>query len=155
MWRAPSNKSGLTLMGYTTTFTGELKFTHEPSVKQIVKLKSMFSEDCRDHPDWNAPHLSYIDLEFNDDYSGIRWNGAEKTYDMDHLVNVVICEMIKEFPEFGLTGTLHAQGEDAEDRWQLVIGDDGFAKRIKVQIVGTKVECPNCEHKFYIEEHKS
>lgn len=138
-------------MGYTTTFTGELKFTHEPSVKQIAKLDSMFGEDCREHKEWNAPGLYYIDLEHNDDYSGIRWNGAEKTYDLDGLVNVVIREMRKEFPEFGLSGTLIAQGEIADDRWQLVIGDDGLAKKVAVHIVGTKVQCPNCEHKFYIE----
>ena len=142
-------------MGYTTTFTGELKFTHEPSVKQIAKLDSMFGEDCREHPEWNARDLYYIDLEHNDDYSGIRWNGAEKTYDMTDLVNVVIREMRKEFPEFGLTGTLLAQGEDAEDRWQLVIGDDGFAKCIKVQIIGTRAQCPRCEHKFFIEKSQS
>jgi hypothetical protein len=138
-------------MGYTTQFNGELKFAHEPSVKQIAKLDSMFGKDCRSHKEWDAAGLYYIDLELNDDYTGIRWNGAEKTYDMDKLVNVVIREMRKEFPEFALTGSLIAQGEDVDDRWQLVIGEDGFAQRVKIQITGTKIQCPNCDHKFYVE----
>jgi hypothetical protein len=140
-------------MGYTTTFTGSLLFTSEPTAKQLAKLNSMFGEDCRDHKEWETgTGLYYVDLKLTDEFTGIEWNGAEKTYDLDKLVNVVIREMRKEFPEFGLTGTLLAQGEDAEDRWQLVIGDDGLAQRIKVQIVGTKVKCPSCEHSFFIEQ---
>lgn len=139
-------------MGYTTTFTGSLKFTSEPTAKQLAKLDSMLGEDCRRHPEWEtARGLYHVDLEITDDYMGIQWNGAEKTYDLDAIVNVILHEMRKEFPDFGLTGYLMAQGEDVDDRWQLVI-EDGIAKRVKVQIVGTKVQCPNCDHKFYLED---
>lgn len=139
-------------MGYTTRFDGELKFTNEPTAKQLAKLNSMFGEDCRDHPEWGRLDLYYVDLELTDDFTGVRHSGAEKTYDFEQLVNVVIKVMREEFPDFGLTGTLMAQGEDVDDRWQLVIGDDGLAKRVKIQIVGTKIECPRCDHKFYLED---
>lgn len=139
-------------MGYSTSFTGSLKFASEPTTKQLAKLNAMFGEDCRDHPEWNAKGLYYVDLKLTEDFTGIEWNGAEKTYELDKIINVVIGEMRKEFPGFSLIGTLFAQGEDADDRWQLVVGDDSIARRIKVQIVGTKVECPRCEHKFYLED---
>lgn len=143
-------------MGYSTSFTGSLQFTADPTTKQLAKLKSMFGEDCRDHKEWEGcSGLSYVDLQLTDDFTGIEWSGAEKTYELDKVVSVVVREMRKEFPEFGLRGALFAQGEDAEDRWQLAIGDDGLARRVAVQIVGTKVVCPNCEHKFFIEENKS
>lgn len=138
-------------MGYSTRFDGELKFTSDLTAKALAKLNAMMGEDCRDHKDWNAHDLYYIDLELTKDFSALKWNGAEKTYDLDKLVNVVIREMRKEFPDFGLTGSLLAQGEEAEDRWALVIGEDGFASKQKIAITGTRVRCPNCEHKFILE----
>lgn len=139
-------------MGYNTIFKGELKFTSEPTAKQLSKLNSMFGEDCREHPEWGRKDLSYIDLLITDDFTGIRWDdGTEKTYNLEQIVNVVLFQMRKEYPDFGLSGFLSAQGEDAEDRWDLFIGDDGFAHKRMVPIPGTKVQCPSCDHRFYVE----
>jgi hypothetical protein len=142
-------------MGYSTRFDGELKFTADPSAKALAKLNQMFGEDCRDHPEWNAHDLYYVDLELTEDFSGLKWNGAEKTYDLDKLVNVVIREMRKDFPDFGLSGSLLAQGEEAEDRWALVIGEDGWASKQTIATTGQRVKCPNCEHKFLLEAPRS
>lgn len=137
-------------MGYSTQFKGELKFKSELTATQLAKVKSMCGEDCRDHPEWNAPYY-YIDLELTDDFSGLRWNGAEKTYDLDKLVNVVTAEMRKEWPDFALTGELHAQGDEMEDRWVLKINEDGIAERKDVVVAGERVTCPHCEQKFILE----
>jgi len=140
-------------MGYTTRFTGELKFTHEISVPQLKKLQSMFGEDCRDHPDWgDSQGLYYVDFEMTKDYTGLQHSGAEKSYDAERQVNVILLEMRKEWPEFGLSGQLLAQGEDMEDRWALVIEADGMAHRRKIAITGKRVKCPDCGHKFIVEE---
>jgi hypothetical protein len=111
----------------------------------------MLGEDCREHPEWDTKgeRLYYIDL--TKDFSGIEWNGAEKTYDLDKLTNVVIREMRKKYPDFGLSGALAAQGEDVEDRWALVIGKDGFAQKQMVPIVGQKIRCPHCDEDFILE----
>ena len=138
-------------MGYSTTFKGDLKFTKELTASQLAHLKTFMGEDCRDHPEWDAKDLYYIDLELNDDFTGIRWNGAEKTYAMTDLVNVIIIEMRKKWPDFGLTGTFSAQGEDAEDRWTLSI-KDGAAMKTKVPIVGQRITCPKCESTFILED---
>lgn len=139
-------------MGYSTTFKGELKFTTEPTAKQLAALKQMLGEDCRDHPEWGAKDLYYIDLAFLDDFSGLMWDGAEKTYDLDKTVNVVINVMRQQWPEFGLAGMLSAQGESFDDRWVLVIGENGFAEKRDVVITGQTVTCPHCETKFILEE---
>lgn len=139
-------------MGYTTKFKGDLKFTKELAATQLAHLKKMLGEDCREHPEWDAKNLYYIDLELNDDFSGLRWNGTEKTYSMEKLVNLVILEMRKKWPDFGLTGIFSAQGEDVEDRWTLSIGEDGMAKKTKVPIVGQKIVCPHCEETFILED---
>ena len=137
-------------MGCTTQFKGRLSFVTEPTVKQLAMLKSMFGEDCRNHPEWDAKGLYYIDLELTEDFSGIRWDGSEKTYDLDKLVNVVLAEMQKQWPEFGLTGALIAQGEEIEDRWSLTIGNDGKAHKIPLVVTGRIVTCPNCDERFEI-----
>jgi hypothetical protein len=139
-------------MGYRTEFKGELKFKDEPTREQLAFIAEMCGEDCRKHPEWKAlDDVTYMDIELLPDFSGIRWNGAEKTYSMDKVVEVMVMELRKRWPEFELTGRLFAQGEEADDRWELVIDEDGMPKRVKTPPTGTKVVCPACEHSFYLE----
>ena len=138
------------MMGYSTDFTGELKFTTDLTGKQLAKIKSFLGEDCRDHPEWNAKELTYIDLELTEDFSGIQWDGSEKTYELAEKINLIISQMKKDYPEFGLSGSLLAQGEDMNDRYSIVI-ENGFAKEKKIIITGKKVKCPHCDEEFIIE----
>lgn len=135
-------------MGYSTDFKGELRFVKELTAIQLVAVKAMLGEDCREHPEWNAEDLYYIDLELSEDFGGVKWNGAEKTYGLEGCVNVVLRQMRAKWPDFALTGQLAAQGEDAEDRWALVIGADGLAHRQKVALTGAIITCPYCEKRF-------
>jgi hypothetical protein len=141
-------------MGYDTRFTGTLKFSAPITVQMLAKLNTMFGEDARkvsDLPDGDREY-GYIDLVVSKDFSGIEWDsGTEKTYYLEKSVNVVLREMRKEWPEFGLTGQLMAQGEDMEGRWALVMEDDGMAHKRKVAITGQRVKCPDCGHKFILE----
>jgi hypothetical protein len=138
-------------MGYTTTFKGELKFTKELTGKQLAKVKSFFGEDCREHPEWGIADGGYIDLEFNDDLTGIQWDSAtEKNRGMLDHINLIIREMKKDIPGFGLDGIMMAQGEDAEDRWSISIVK-GLAVRTDIVIKGQKVKCPDCGHSFFLE----
>lgn len=143
-------------MGYTTRFSGTLSFTKEVTVRQLVKLKSFFGEDCREHPEWSPDkYTAYIDLRITEDLEGIEWDDeTEKNSGMVDAVNIIIREMRKEWPDFGLTGSFIAQGEDLDDRWALVIGEDGFAHEEKLVVAGKKVECPHCHRKFIVEEAK-
>jgi len=138
-------------MGYHTEFKGELKFTKELTASQLAKLNSMFGEDCREHPEWESRDLHYIDLEFNEDFSGIRWDGGEKTYSMDGIVNLILREMRRKYPNFGLKGKFVAQGEDIEDRWELVI-EKGQAVRRILTLEGKVITCPHCAQRFEYEE---
>jgi len=137
-------------MGYTTEFSGELIFTPELTGKQLAKIKSFFGEDCREHSDWYADG-SYIDLEFNEDFSGIQWDSAtEKNNGMVSHINLIMTEMRKEIPEFSLSGTMIAQGESLEDRWLIKI-ENGIAIKKEIEIKGTKTTCPHCGEDFIIE----
>ena len=141
-----------TMMGYSTNFNGELKFTREATALQLAALNAMLGEDCRDHPEWNALGLYAIDLELNNQFDGLRWDGSEKTYDLDKLVNVVLRVMREKWPDFGLTGQLQAQGKEFGDRWALVIGTDGWAAKVKYAPSGKTVRCPHCAETFSLED---
>lgn len=142
-------------MGYSTDFVGELKFKNELTASQLAKVKSFLGEDWRDHPEWVCPtpkaYVNYIDLELLDDFSGIKWNGAEKTSGMVESVNLIVSETQKLWPDFGLIGKLAAQGEEVTDRWELFIGEDGLAYRRDIPLVGQKVRCPHCDEEFILE----
>jgi len=137
-------------MGYNTNFTGELKFTKELTASQLAKLKTFLGEDCRDHPEWGDTSLTYIDLDFNDDFTGLTWDGSEKTYDLTEKVNLLIEQMRKDVPDFNLDGILLAQGEEFEDRWLLKM-ENGKAYERKVKLNGTKTKCPHCGETFILE----
>jgi hypothetical protein len=141
-------------MGYNTTFKGSLTFKHELSVPQLARLQEFFGEDCRDHKEWDAgKEAGYIDLRMSKGYTGIEWDDeTEKTYGLTDSVNVIIREMRKELPEFGLEGQLVAQGEEIDDRWHLIIGDDGWAHKQDVVVFGDRVTCPHCGERFIAEE---
>lgn len=116
-------------IGYHTEFKGSLLFNTKLTETQLSSIKQILREDCRDHPEWGAMDLTYIDLALLPDNSGIQWDGSEKTCRMPELVNVVITQMRREFPDFGLSGVMTAQGSDVGDLWELYILDDGFAKK--------------------------
>ena len=135
-------------MGYFTDYKGELKFTQPLTDAQIADLNTMLGEFCPDHPEWNVPHIRSIDLKFTKDGSGLTWNGAEKTADLNQVVEFVLDVMHTEYPDFGLTGKILAQGEDINDRWQLYL-EAGAVKTRDLAIEGKEIECPHC-HKMFI-----
>lgn len=117
-------------MGYSTDFTGDVKFTCKMTPEMVDHLNVICGEDVRDHPDWKVPQdkygpaFYYIDIEINDDGSGVRWNGSEKSYSMEKQVQFIIDWMKEKYPEFGLIGVMEAQGEDVGDHWFLVADND-------------------------------
>lgn len=135
-------------MGYHTDFSGTLKFTHPLTDEQKAYLSTILGEWCLNHPEWNVPHLRHgVDLELLEDESGLKWNRAEKTYDLDQIVALVLRLMREKFPEFGLRGKLIAQGEAIDDRWQLYI-ENGEVMTRDLAIEGKEIECPHCHRKF-------
>jgi len=129
-------------MGYTTKFTGCLKFAEPISVEQLAQLESMLDEDVRDHPEWQKQgedeYTTYIDLALvkgEDGPVGLEWNGAEKTYGMVNAVNIITRVMRQKWPTFRLTGELLARGEDFSDNWTLRMNDDGIAHKAITPVV--------------------
>lgn len=141
-------------MGYSTDFKGELKFSKELTASQLNKIKSFLGEDTRSHPEWGGEcgvyDGYYIDLQLLDDFSGLKWDGAEKTYSMVDAINLIIKNMCKDIPEFTFIGELIAQGEEFDDRWKIII-KDGRAVKKDIIMDGKKVACPHCDEIFILE----
>lgn len=114
-------------MGYSTKFEGVLEFKIPLRLEQHLKLEKILGEDVREHPEWNVPEnlwMTYIDLETTKDLSGLKWTGDEKTYGMEHAIALVIRLMKEDFPEFGLSGSMFAQGEEAGDVYYIHVKKD-------------------------------
>lgn len=145
-------------MGYSTSFEGVLKFGRELTASQLAYLTTLLDKDGRglmSEEDLvtyrnNKEFWVWTDLKITDDFSGVEWNGAEKTYNLEGAVNFITRKMREKYPDFKLTGEMTAQGEDFDDIWRLVM-EDGIAKRENVVLTGTKVECPACGYHFRVE----
>lgn len=127
-------------MGYHTEFRGVLHFTTKLTAPQQAAIQQILGEDCRNHPEWDASDLTRIDLVLLVDGNGISWDGSECTTDMPEKVNVVIREMQKQYPDFGLSGVMTAQGSDVGDIWELYIGEDGFARKRELMITSKSLD---------------
>ena len=139
-------------MGYTTVFSGELKFVAPLTAPELAFINTFLGADPRENKEWNADHeMGYIDLQLTKDFSGIKWDGSEKNRGMVEAVNLIIEQMKKIKPDFALSGAMQAQGEDMGDRWNLVI-DGGIAKRVETPPPGEKIKCPRCDKYFFYEK---
>ena len=130
-------------MGYTTQFSGILKFTNPLTAEEELALQPLMGEDTdslkkNDAIDFVMPEGwrgGYIQLEIAKDKSGLQWDGSEKFYNAVETVNSVIMTMQKKFPDFGLKGGLIAQGEGVGDVWKLLIKDGkAIGEDIKIEI---------------------
>jgi hypothetical protein len=143
-------------MGYSTEFTGVLKFTKELTIPQLRKLQSFCGADVRNHPEWiKNPNQSYyyIQYEVTKELDGLQWDGGEKfSYPVETL-NLIIDNMRAEWPDFGLEGELVAQGEDTTDRWWLRI-KKGKAVQVNMPKLTDLYECPKCECTFSLKDAK-
>lgn len=124
-------------MGYSTDFVGQLKFTCDMTPPMLERLCAVCGEDTRDHPEWRNVSKSdwkfyHIDIDLNQDSTGIEWNGTEKSYSMEKQVQFVIDHMQEAYPDFGLIGAMEAQGEEVSDHWFLV-ADGDRATRVEAE----------------------
>lgn len=135
-------------MGYNIGYTGELKFNRELTGSELAKVKKWLREDIRDHEMRTAVPGYYVDLELLDDFSGLKWNGSEKSGEMHYIVNFLIDEVRSDgVPDFGLSGTMDAQGEEVGDVWRLEFDEEGVAHRREITVLSGSV-CPECGHEF-------
>ena len=124
-------------MGYSTEFTGQLRFKNTVTNTHLGKLNSILGKDIRDLGYDNSIYENgkygsywyHIDLKITDDFSGIEWNKCEKTSELEHVVNWVSA-LMRIDSDFELEGEMHAQGEEYEDRWRLVM-KDGLALKVE------------------------
>jgi len=131
-------------MGYSTIFNGELKFKNELTARQLASISYMINDDNSD---------CYIDLKISSDFTGLEWDGSEKTYGMVESVNMIISQMNDLYPlvDFGLTGSFLTQGGEVGDCWSLVM-DEGIAKKVESLKPDDLINCPHCGKGFTLND---
>ncbi len=134
-------------MGYNTKFSGVLQFLPDVPIGAVKLLHDLIGEPGETiTPSGYGAH--YIDIVIADDLTGIKWDEeCEKTYGMVETVNYLLDKVREQYPEFGLTGSLLARGEDIEDVWNLVI-KDGKAVEVRVDLSESLSTCPSCGHQW-------
>ena len=136
-------------MGYNTNFDGILKFKHEPTGKELAKLKTILGQDCRNHKEWETDCTDSIDLMLTDDFSGVTWDESEKTYNLDKSINILTTQMRKKYSNFCLQGTLTAVNDYGE-HFKIILDENGFAECFVSPVLGDDIECPCCKEKFIL-----
>lgn len=142
-------------MGYTTEFSGELKFNRELKASEILLIQSMAQENPDDHPEWvrtEGDQYSYIKWELTNNLNALQWDGGEKFYNAVEALNMLIKTLWVESPDLRLSGVLNAQGEEIGDLWQIHIGADGLAYQKDLPKPEDLVTCPHCDEQFRLSD---
>ena len=139
-------------MGYTTDFKGILKFTKELKQTELAKLNKILENevDIKDPDLQNFAHpnmLRYLDLELSEDFSGVEWDGSEKTYHMNEMIGFVNLKLGQIAPGCELEGQFECQGEDFDDTYILKV-DGSKVEKINVKLQLIKCICPRCGEIF-------
>jgi hypothetical protein len=105
-------------MGYNTDFEGSIEIT--PALDHVElaamhKLTHDRHENNRAYGGYGEAPNYYCDYTFSDDGTSLAWSGAEKSYDMDKWLELIV----KKLPGHEFNGKLHARGEDFHDMWTL------------------------------------
>lgn len=139
-------------MGYTTQFQGKIKIEPELSAKQIKFIEGMHGDMRYFAPD-DAKRLDicWQQWELSADLDALEWDGNEKFYDADKCMEYVIGKCLEKWPDMKFNGIVQAQGEEFDDRWQLIVKDNTVSKK-EVALKGRVITCPNCEEKFELED---
>ncbi len=135
-------------MGYTTEFQGEIKIKPELTASQIAFFESMHG----DMREWNPEEakrldFTWFDWTLNKSRDALEWDGTEKFYDACEKMQYVIDRALEKYPHLQFEGIIQAQGEEFDDRWQLIVKKNKATKK-EIKIVGDVHECPSCGHKW-------
>lgn len=75
----------------------------------------------------------WIDYILTEDMRGLEYARTEKSYRMVEGLNFIIANARRKIPDFGLTGSMHAETEFPPYNWHIEIGEDGWAKQVPVR----------------------
>jgi len=117
-------------MGYTTHFEGEVQVA-PPLAAGVLREWRAFNQE--NHFDEAGSPGSWCQWEPTADGSAIRWDGGEKFYDAAEWMRAVVEKFVAPAGSVA-NGTVLAQGEEADDRWAVVVEDSAVYKA-KAKIV--------------------
>lgn len=106
-------------MGYNTEFEGSIEITPALTVDEYVtmeKLTRTRHENNRMYGGSGEAPGYYCDWRFAPDGGSLAWSGAEKSYEMDKWLELIV----KKLPGHEFHGTVLARGEEFHDQWKMV-----------------------------------
>jgi hypothetical protein len=108
-------------MGYTTDFEGKFKLSRPLTVKEFNILKAFSEERHGDnlniYPGFPGFHCDWVPTENGE---GIEWNGAEKFYDYEKWLQLIINKYLTPWG-IKISGKVEYQGEGMGDHGTLSV----------------------------------
>lgn len=110
-------------MGYTTTFAGSVAVAPPLSAAEVASLRDFAAARHDDYTIPGIPRTPWCQWVPTDDGTAIEWDGGEKFIDSLPWMRYLIATFIAPARHV-VNGTIEAQGERADDRWDLVVVDN-------------------------------
>jgi hypothetical protein len=109
-------------MGYTTTFEGKMTLAPALTAAQTQEIEDFCEARHGGNLDvYNGYPTFWCNWQTNG--KKLYWSGAEKSYDMEKWLQILIDRFFKPWG-VKVTGKMLAQGENPNDRWTMEVGED-------------------------------
>jgi hypothetical protein len=122
-------------MGYNTSFTGEFQIHPKLSEEKVDEI-SNFIESNHGYDKYSGIGTRWCNWEiinefFGDEFTVLRWNESEKSYNMFEWLKVIQEKFLKDHT---ITGEVEASGEEFLDYWKM-IADGKTVKKMKIKSI--------------------
>lgn len=112
-------------MGYQTDFEGRINLSRELTDSEARVIRDFAEERHGGNIGGYTTRVQgyWCNWEPTKDLTGIEWNGAEKFYDADEWMALIVEDFIA---PWGIVanGVINAQGEEGGDVWRIVVRDN-------------------------------
>ena len=111
-------------MGYTTDFSGSISIDPPLTLVEYNALVN-FADERHEGKDYPSYYCQWIPTE---DGTALEWDGGEKFYYPVQWMEYLIEHFLKD--NHTLNGVIDAQGEEADDRWRLIVKDNVVTEQV-------------------------
>jgi hypothetical protein len=144
-------------MGYSTSFEGVIKFSRDLTAAELREINEILEiDDVAEHAKsigfiaTKEDMFSWLALRLAKDFTGLEWDGSEKTYGMITALNVIMQVIKRKIQDLSFSGRMTAQGEEVGDIWGIEVSD-GKAVRTELK-KPAMMKCPRCREWFRTED---
>ena len=142
-------------------FEGTIYFKKGITMEQMRYMDKILGTDIRNNSElenlidksMEYTPFYHIDLQFNEDFSGLEWSGGEGTRGLAETLNLITDYMkyLGHPIQYDSVSKIYATYHDYGERAVIKIVNNR-AVEISLPDIEDEITCPNCDHKFKLED---